>query len=320
MSVPGNNLTHGSFISNGTAQQIDLRFLPDKIEFTDQTNLFAFDPAAPFNPGKYLKGFWETGMPLNSFFSTSNDNGLATLTESFLTVQGVVPFDSSAPPFVPSVHATAISQAANALVTTATNHNLNPGDLVRITQITGMTQIGGMVFTVSATPSATTFRIHLDSSGFAAPATSATVQKIFADLYSPDNSTITKIVNGFQTTITLATADGLTVGQEVRILVPVAFGSQLSSEINQIQAQIVAVGLAANTITVDVDSTSFGAFAFPASGGPAFTFAQIVPIGEQAGGNLFDATTNIGFQGVIVGSNVVGAIGDVIQWVAYKAV
>ncbi len=126
--------------------------------------------------------------------------------------------------------------------------------------------------------------------------------------------------------ITLSVAHGYTVGQEVRFNVPSAFGM---TEINGLLGVITAVTTGStNTITVNIDSTGFTAFAFPTSAVAAagVTFAQVVPVGEAAinsvsqpfGNLLDDATRNVSVTGVIVGSTV-QTTGKLYQWFARKA-
>ena len=109
-------------------------------------------------------------------------------------------------------------------------------------------------------------------------------------------------------------------------------------EINGLQGEIVAIGQAdansfTNTITVNINSSGFTAFAFPTTGDVPFTPAIVVPIGEGtnsaiANPNLLDdATVNTAYIGVILGAAATlpssgtsqgpaGSNGDVIYWQA----
>jgi hypothetical protein len=102
------------------------------------------------------------------------------------------------------------------------------------------------------------------------------------------------------------------------------------TEMNNLYATIVAVNTTlttGNTITLDIDSTAFTAFAFPTSSvGLAFTPAQVVPVGENSAEALVlgvdflnDATINTGYIGMnlAAGANSpAGQSGNVIYWVA----
>lgn len=65
---------------------------------------------------------------------------------------------------------TGISQAASAVVTTAVPHGYSIGAIVRLIVPAnfGMTQANGLLATITAIPSATTFTVNVDTSGFAA--------------------------------------------------------------------------------------------------------------------------------------------------------
>ncbi len=65
---------------------------------------------------------------------------------------------------------TGISQAASAVVTTAVPHGYSLGAIVRLVVPAnfGMTQANGLLATITAIPSATTFTVNVDTSGFAA--------------------------------------------------------------------------------------------------------------------------------------------------------
>ena len=99
---------------------------------------------------------------------------------------------------------------------------------------------------------------------------------------------------------------------------------------NGLQVTITAVDLVNNTITINVDSSAFSAFAFPTaaqlSAAGAFTQAQVVPMGEdtadalsQGVDILTDATLNTAFIGMQLAAGVnspAGSASDVIYWQA----
>jgi hypothetical protein len=136
--------------------------------------------------------------------------------------------------------------------------------------------------------------------------------------------------------VTLSVTHGYTVGQQISFVIPtvtaLAFGM---TELDGTEATIVAIGQAdvngfTNTITVDVDTTGFTAFAFPLTTDPGFTPAQVIPVGENTatalnyGQNILaDATVNtgnIGIQLMAGAASPAGSQGDVIYWVAGKSV
>jgi hypothetical protein len=96
------------------------------------------------------------------------------------------------------------------------------------------------------------------------------------------------------------------------------------TEMNKLTGTITAV--ATNTVTVDIESSAFTAFAFPATAAVPFTPAVMVPVGEAAEESyvnlLDDATTNTGYIGIQLAAGTTspaGALNDVIYWVAGKS-
>ena len=73
----------------------------------------------------------------------------------------------------------AITAADPGAVTTTANHLLVTGDRVRITGVVGMTQLNGMVFTITKT-SATAFTIGVDTSGYGTYGSAGTVTQVEA--------------------------------------------------------------------------------------------------------------------------------------------
>jgi hypothetical protein len=124
--------------------------------------------------------------------------------------------------------------------------------------------------------------------------------------------------------IVLSVTHQYTVGQQVRIIVPSAFGM---TEINNQLVTITAINTTTNSITVNIDSTNFTTFAFPTSAVAALGVSQaiVVPVGEAAvnstaqpfGNLLDDATRNTSFNGVIVGTTVQTG-SKLYQWVAER--
>jgi hypothetical protein len=106
------------------------------------------------------------------------------------------------------------------------------------------------------------------------------------------------------------------------MVVPSTFGM---FQMNNLIGTIVATGLAdaagsTNTVDLDIDSSAFSAFAFPASFANYFgQFAQVTPIADAAS-TLAGATVNTAIKGLLVGTSVVGVAGDVIEWVSNRAV
>jgi hypothetical protein len=96
-------------------------------------------------------------------------------------------------------------------------------------------------------------------------------------------------------------------------------------EMNGLLGTIIAINAGTNTITVNINSTAFTAFAFPLSAVAAggITFAQVVPVGEAAAvpyqNLLDDATDNRAIRGIRIGTTVQTTATNY-QWIASRGI
>lgn len=321
MSTPLNGYMTGTFTSAGTALDIEVPFGAQEFRLI---NLSSIGSAAAATP--VMRGQWVSGMLDGSGYYNLKTNGAATvaietttLTNGFSVLLG----GGDIPPGPAIVNAAGgITQAAGAVLTSATTYPV--GSIIRVYNSTGMLQIAGMDFTVTAeNPGVTNTLGYLNSAGFAAPATANTIRLIPADpIFYPRRRYITGITQAAQAVITLSVTHGYTVGQLVRIMVDPAFGM---FEINGLLGTITAINAGTNTITVNINSTAFTAFAFPTSAIAAagVTFPQVVPVGEAATvpyqNLLDDATDNRAFRGIRIGTTV-QTTGERYQWIAQRGI
>jgi hypothetical protein len=328
MSSPVNAQVTGSFESDGNPLMISI---PSGYSDFRMINLSSIGSAAAATPVMRAEG--SSLMAAGSAYYNTKTNGAATLDLETTTTTGGFTFiaDSALLNIGPStaLNGTEVNRANPAVADTATTTNLVAGStVVRMFGTTGMLQIAGWDFTVGTIVASTSFQLkYLDNTGFAADATAGTFRIINAtDRYYPRVRLITAITQASQAVITMSVTHGYTVGQEVRIVVPDAFGMV---EIDGLLGVIVAVTTGStNTITVDIDSSSFSAFAFPTSAVAAagVSFPQVVPVGEAAinsisqpyGNLLDDRTRNVSITGVLIGSTV-QTEGETYQWFANKA-
>ena len=224
----------------------------------------------------------------------------------------------------PAVVVTAITAASPGVISSASTAGV--GDIVRVYGTTGMLQVGGWDFTLTAVnPGVTQTSQNLIAAGFAAPATAGFIRTIpFLPRMYPVTRRITAITVGVSTVIALNVTHFYTVGQKVRVTVPAGYGmTQMTGLLGTITAIGTAIGGCTNTITVDIDSSAFTAFAFPTSANAALGIGipEVSPVGSAAVvpyGNVFDdASRNISSTGVIVDAAVLIASKNY-SWVAYK--
>lgn len=329
MSSPIHAVLTGTFTSDGLTRNITL---PSGYNDFKMINITDIGSAAAATP--VMRAQATSSMLAGSAYYSTKTNGAATLDLETTTLTGGFTFidDSASTPIGPILNiATGVSKAAPAVVTTNVTTNLNNGDIVRIYGTTGMLQIAGMDFTISLLNSGVSYDLaYLDSTGFANVATAGKARKVaFDSRYYPKSRFITNISQAANAIVTMSVTHGYTVGQQVRIYCTANFGM---TEINGLLGTIIAIGTAdtsgfTNTITLDIDSSAFTAFTFPTSAVAALgvTFPQVVPVGEAAintvtehfANLLDDATRNISFRGVQIGTTV-QTTAKVYQWIATK--
>ena len=320
MGTAVSNIVTGRYVSTGGARLIELGFTASRFELVNYTN-----QNSVANPGVVKKAFWQEPMVNGEAFVVRNTNGAATDQSALITSGGFSLYDSADQSLDAALAITSITQAASAVVTIA-SHGYAVGDIVRFYGTTGMNQIGGMDFEVLTVPTANTFTINLNSSGFAAPATAGFARRLRSSpLYIPQRRFVVSITQASNAVVNTSIAHGLLSGQIVRLNVPSQFGMV---QMDGLQGKVTR--LSAYSFSIDINSSAFSAFAFPASAATPFSFAEMVPVGSFALGAVDstdpwnrnyvpESTDNRGFMGMHVGATVVGAANHVVLWVAVKS-
>lgn len=324
-------VTQGSFTSTGANVKVPL---PSSVDYFKTYN-FTQMPLAPATPvvvmAEWFNGLtaandgfrWKKSantsvMNLDTFATSTASNGFTYVTVS---------------PFVEAAVTGGTSiTAANPAVVTLTN-TYNNGDRVRLFNTTGMLQIAGMDFTISSVSGSGFSLLGLDASGFAAAATAVSARRISTlDAVEPEFLFVTKVTQANPAVVTVSQAHNYVVGQKVQFNIPSSFGMTQLSFLPR-PATITAVGT--YTVTLDVDSSAFTAFAFPASTASptAALFATMSPAGQST---TFNTTTltytgyNFNYAPFHTGQftpymllsggaqSPAGANNDVIIWQAYK--
>ncbi len=316
MSTPLYGQISGTYVSDGAARVLQLRFDPDYFALFNETSFNSVDAGQPTK-----RAWWFRSLSPDNAFTVKNSvvaGSEALDVSTFITTAGIRLINTITDQIEPAVAGTTITAASPPVVTTSAAHGYVIGDVVRIFSTTAMLQIAGMDFTITDVPTTTTFEIDfLDASGFAAGATANVSRRLPFDPpdFAPKNRFITNITQAVNAVVTLSVDHGYNVGEIISLRCTPAFGM---SEVNGEQGQILAIDTTLNTVTVDINTTSFTAFAFPTSAiaGGGITFPQTVPVGD------FDVLTgaidNQAFIGLRLGLDVVGANNDVVHWVATK--
>lgn len=343
MSVVFSGTNQGTFVSNGNAQLIPLRSNVDWMMVYNYTQMGDVQ-----TPGRVVQAYWQRGMAPGAGIIYAKADGVNTLEGDTLTTGGFTLYDNTINIPGPAVAITSISGANPPRVLVGSTAALSDGMIVRIFNTTGALQLGSFDFTITVADG-THFDLEYMAPIVAAAGPGSYRVIPYNPYFYPPTRIITKIspriANATQAVVTLSVTHAFTVGQTIRFVVPTvtaaAFGMP---QLNGVQANIIDVGEAdadgkTNTITVDVDVSGFGTFAWPLTTNPAFTPAQVVPVGENsaisygfsnpanipnfAGSNtLGDSEVNLGQIGMILGAGALspaGENGDVIYWLAGKS-
>lgn len=331
--MPFTIMTQGDFTSAGIGVNIPI---PQSCDYFVATNLTQMGTTQA--TGRCVRGEWyRDGVNANDLANLGlrwkkTDNTSAINVDSFATstASGGFTYFPTVPVTEAAVTGGTVITAASPAVVTITN-TYSEGDRIRLYATTGMLQIAGMDFTISSVSGAGFTLLGLDASGFAAPATSLIARRVsIFDAVEPRFLFVTKITQAAQAVVTVSCVHNYVVGELVHFSVPNSFGM---TEINGLTGKIIAV--TAYTMTLDIDSSTFTAFAFPASTGVPTVqlFATLAPAGQRT---QFNPITGIQtgydfnyppfhtgqfapYMNLAAGANSpAGSDGDKIVWQAYK--
>lgn len=307
MSTPLCMVASGSYISDGAARTINF---PTRIDHFLIRNRSTWGT----NPNAVVESTWyrgyaagqstsilETGAGvLNSAITAAGGLGFTEVDESLLTDGAAV------------ANITGITNATPAVAATVTPATV--GQIVRVYNTTGMLQIAGLEFEVTAVVAGVSMTFgYLPAAGFAAAATAGTFRVLPNKRYLPTRRWITAITAANPAVITTSVAHGYNVGDRITVHVPAQFGMV---EMEGLTGIVTAV--TASTITTDINSAAFTAFAYPTSAIAAagVSFPHVVPFGEVAT-SLLSPTDNQTVFGLFLDTAVVGANTNVMDWYAF---
>lgn len=337
--MPFTIITGGSFTSTGAGVKIPL---PSSADYFKTLNITQM-PLAPAT-AVVISGEW-FGSKFGSGATAANDgirwkktnstNAINIDTFATSTASNGFTYVNSEP-VVEAQAANAITAitAASPAVVTQTNTYSN-GDILYLYNTTGMLQIAGMPFQISSVSGSGYTLTGLRAAGFAAAATAGFTRRVSKfNAVEPEFLYITEITQATQAVVRTSVdpTDHYVVGMKIHFSIPASFGM---TQMNGLTGKIVAVSSTNYTVTVDIDSTAFTAFAFSASTSSptAQLFATYAPAGAST---QFDPVTLVqtgyDFQkqpfrtGQFVpymflsggAQSPAGAANDVINWMAYK--
>jgi len=322
-------LQQGRFTSTGVDRTLILRSDVDWIKVYNYTTI-----TTPATEG--VEYYWQRGMADGGGIEWQNTVGTAILTigpNSFVgTNPGFSIVDSSiSNPFGVAYACTTSAAAAPVITYTGGTGAVPTGSIVKLDSVAnaGVYQTGLSMYEFQVTYNA----VNTNTITYATPTvqtagTSGNVRQVKYDpIYYPRQYFIINMTAGSPTTVTFSADHGFTVGQKIRLQLPVEFSAQWNTALDGVEVTILTVPTA-NTITVYYDSTGFAAFAFPV--GIAITKpAKAIPLGQDTAASLIlgsnilgDATYNGSYLGMKLfagADSPAGQNNDVVYWIAGKS-
>ena len=323
--MQGITLQQGKFTADGSAKNLSIRSDVDWMMVYNYTQA-----ATQQSTGRGVQFYWQRGMASDTGMEYKKTNSTDALNLVTLASGGFTLLDTSDQAPGAQITGTTVTKAAPPVCTVGSTASLASGDVVQFYGSDNMDQLNGLPFTVTVL-NGTTFNlsyINTNTANFTA-STAFYIRRLpNQPEFYPRARYITRISQATSAIITMSVTHGYTVGQKVRIVCPAAFGM---TQIDGLQGTITAIGAAdadsyTNTITVDIDTSAFTAFAWPAASAAPLSWAQVIPIGEAASGSYAglsdDATLNEAYIGMRLAAGAqspAGSASDVIYWVAGKS-
>ena len=346
-------LAKGNVITTGGALQIVLPFQPDRVELFNYTAM-----ATPTSP-QVVKAWWDAsmgqGFAAYDYYASGPVYSTGVLTSGGISTY----YAGMALQFGPSQQVIGAT-AANPIVFNVANHGYAVGDVVVFQGLfqsptTGMPQISGMPFVITAVADANHFTIGWNGSGSnytalsGSPAGAMVKKVLYPFLYVPGVSFISAISLGSTTTVTTTDPHNLSLGSEVAFRISPPWGTyQLNSLPNNVIPGSPIYGfvqqvVSATQVVVNINSSSFTAFNVnqPVASVNGLEFPQMVAVGDvntgatqYSGGALYPSPVVNGYstingpaiqgsfinntnQGFIIGAGLAGVASQQIYWRAF---
>lgn len=339
MSYAAQIIAGGSFTSDASVarQVVQINERPDLIWVRNRTAWG--DDAAETS----VESWWRYGMAQDSAQTVDQAVTSGILSSEAVTANGFRVYNTAQPPTYAANTISAISNANPAVATVdSSTGSINVGDVIRVTNSTGMLQIAGYDFSVTAVSLNTSVTLNFDAQNEAAAATDGEIRLIIPNHMYPRHRYIVPvggllgIDQASQCVVCTSVYHDFTVGEKVTFRVTSDFGM---SEINNVVGTVVSIGNASgaaystaiaanyNALKVDIDTSGFSAFALPASATAAAGFqpAMILPAGSgpYPNANPPYVSTNAAFDNrnqwqIVMGSNIITSTSAVYDWAAYK--
>ena len=293
-------LARGSFTSTGALQTIYLPFQPTQIELWNQS-VWGTATASTI-PQAWWDVSQAQGTALVTYYNSS-----PALIDSVVNSNGISTFNAATIFNFGARQQIIGATAANPIVFNVTAHGYNVGDTVMFEGLyqsptTGMPQIAGMPFVISAVADANHFSVVWPGGGSNYTALSGSPAGAFVKkinnpyLYAPGVAFIEAITLGATTTVATTAPHNFVQGQQVGFHIPTVWGT---TQLNEYPNNLVPGKTNYFYVTSVTNSTTFVCSAVTTSGTafnthqtvasvPGLTFPQVVAVGDvNSGGTAY---------------------------------
>ena len=230
---------------------------------------------------------------------------LPAMTSYAITANGIRSFNTSNPPVYAALATSGTDvDKTTYVVTMANTGSIAVGDWVRLYGTTAMLQVAGYPFQVTAVTANTNITLGYMASGgqvMAADATAGFVKKYIPNLMYPRYAYIANISQAAQAVVSFTGKNDYTPGEILSFRVSSDFGME---EMDNVSARVLSVTNSAtvSSVTLDLDTSGFTAFAFPTSAvaaagvSPAIAVpagSGVVPLAGSASNPVQPVSTNL---------------------------
>ena len=280
------------------AKVINLPFQPDRVRFINYTEY-----ATPAQFG-VTDAYWDVNMG-QGFAAMKAYGAAAASTSDVVTLNGISTFSAGLMFQYGARQQIIGATAANPIVFNVTSHGYQVGDTVIFeglyqSSTTGMPQICGMPFTISAVTDANHFTVKWNGStgnytALSGSPVGAFVKKVlYPWMYEPAVSFVSAVTTGTTTTVVTTDYHNLVVGQEIAFRIPANWGiTQLNSLPNNVIPGSPMYGFVVSitdnyTFVCNINSTGYTAYTanVPVSAVPGLTFPQVLAVGDVNTGGV----------------------------------
>jgi len=285
--------------ATGNNVPIYLPFQPTRVK------LYNYTASAAFTQHLIPSASWDVSMGQGFAICNYCNGGTPVLTTAVVTSNGISTFGAGLMFQFGAQQQIIGATAANPIVFNVTAHGYSVGDVVMFEGLyqsatTGMPQISGMPFRISAVGDADHFSVVWPGGGSnytaltGSPAGAFVKKVLYPFLYLPGLNFIEAISTGSTTTVTTTTNHNFVVGQEIAFRIPAAWGTtQLNSlPNNSIPGSPVyyyVTSVSSNTQFV-CSANSSAATAFntnqTVASVPGLSFPQVLAVGDINSGGV----------------------------------